>query len=116
MPAGWLDVYYSLSIQMLSFTKRNGDQFIQNLKDFILFCCLVYVKQYFICPSLEDVAAALNDLQFCKTLKLYHTINDVAHNAILTNNEDEKQRILQVIDDNLLYPFLKELLTHKYSF
>lgn len=40
----------------------------------ILFCSLVCVKQWLQCPSLRD--AAFNDIQFCKNLHSYQSINE----------------------------------------
>lgn len=59
-----------------------SDEIQKSLEEFCLFCSLVYVKYWLLCALFRD--AAINDLEFCKNVKLYEQVNEKMAKCALT--------------------------------
>ncbi|KAJ6642887.1 hypothetical protein Bhyg_07843 [Pseudolycoriella hygida] len=73
--ARWMcKVIYAFKMYLFRKQLQLDYQLQQSLEEFCIFCSLLYVRYWLLCPSLRD--AAINDLEFFKNLKLFEDINE----------------------------------------
>ncbi|KAJ6634641.1 hypothetical protein Bhyg_13217 [Pseudolycoriella hygida] len=72
--ARWMcKVIYAFKMYLLREQHQFSEGLQKSLQDFCLFCSLMYVKYWILCPLFPD--AAVNDLTFYKNLKSYEEID-----------------------------------------
>lgn len=83
--ARWMcKLIYAFKIYLLrkQMTEKLSNELLASLEQFCLFCSVLYVKQWLLCPLLPD--AAINDLQFYKNLVLFQEANKKISDCAIT--------------------------------